>query len=144
MKTEFRCRACQKEFFHSRRRSRRAAHLEQICSPQSALLALAPGKIGFLTLIASNDPYAFARTYAYNIAPVNDNAPFFFFTLNLDQILHHQGMEEGMDWKVNLGVAVLGMVLIISFAACDSLPDLPLAMGRWHQLASMREACCIS
>ena len=40
-----------------------------------------PGSNPFSNLIASNDPYAFARGYAYNVAPVNDNAPFFFFTL---------------------------------------------------------------
>ena len=60
---------------------------------------------------------------------MDDNAPFFFFTLNLDQILHHQGMKEGMDWKVNLGVAVLGMVLVISFAAVILFLIVPLAMG---------------
>jgi len=32
----------------------------------------------FADLIASNDPYWFARSYAYNVAPVSDNAPFFF------------------------------------------------------------------
>src|SRR5216683_2609059 len=35
----------------------------------------------FSALIAGNDPYSFARQYAYNVAPVRDNAPFFFFTL---------------------------------------------------------------
>ena len=72
----------------------------------------------FSELIARNDPRAFASSYAYNVAPVTDNAPFFFFTLKLSQILHHEGAGQGIDWKVNLGVAVLGMVLIISLSPC--------------------------
>ena len=82
----------------------------------------------FSALIARNDPYAFARDYPYNVAPVNDNAPFFFFTLKIGQMLHQQGLQQGIDWKVNLGVAVLGMVLIISIAAVLAFLVLPLAL----------------
>jgi hypothetical protein len=82
----------------------------------------------FSALIASNDPAAFARSYAYNVAPVTDNAPFFFFTMKLGQILHHGGLEEGIDWKVNLGVAVLGTVLIISLVAVFAFLVVPLAL----------------
>ncbi len=82
----------------------------------------------FSALIARNDPYAFARDYPYNVAPVNDNAPFFFFTLKIGQMLHQQGLQQGIDWKVNLGVAVLGMVLIISLVAVLAFLVLPLAL----------------
>jgi hypothetical protein len=92
-------------------------------------LPSAPGDNPFAQLIASNDPIAFARSYAYNVAPVSDNAPFFFFTLKLSQILHHEGLMRGIDWKVNLGVAVLGMVLVISFAAVVLFLIVPLAAG---------------
>src|SRR5579863_4133229 len=47
----------------------------------------------FSALIASNDPYAFAKTYPFNVTPVNDNAPFFFFTLKLDQLLHRKDLS---------------------------------------------------
>src|ERR1700726_99248 len=60
----------------------------------------------FFDLIASNDPYAFARGYSYNTAPVTDNAPFFFFTLKLRQLLGEKASHAGIDWKVNLGVLV--------------------------------------
>ena len=89
----------------------------------------APGHNPFSELVASNDPYGFAQHYAYNVSPVTDNAPFFFFTLKLSQILHHQGLEAGIDWKVNLGVAVLGMVLIISVLAVLAFLIIPLAVG---------------
>src|SRR5205807_166137 len=56
-----------------------------------------PQKNPFSDLIARNDPYAFAREYAYNVAPVSDNAPFFFFTLKPAQILGEQGLRQGVD-----------------------------------------------
>jgi hypothetical protein len=93
----------------------------------------------FSGLIASNNPSAFARQYAYNVAPVSDNAPFFFFTLKLGQILRPQSLQQGIDWKVNLGVAVLGMVLIISVVAVVAFLVIPLAVRqrrreRWVSL----------
>ncbi|MBZ5572885.1 MAG: hypothetical protein LAO09_13520 [Acidobacteriia bacterium] len=89
----------------------------------------------FSALIARNDPYAFARDYAYNIAPVTDNAPFFFFTLKLGQVLHQEGLDQGIDWKVNLGVAVLVAVLLISLVAVLGFLIVPLALrgGRNQQ-----------
>ncbi len=88
-----------------------------------------PGKNPFADLIASNDPYAFARTYAYNVAPVNDNAPFFFFTLKPRQILGERSLHHGIDWKVNLGVLVLLLVLVISAAAVMLFLVLPLLLN---------------
>jgi len=87
-----------------------------------------PGQNPFSELIASNDPYGFARSYAYNVAPVNDNAPFFFFTLKAGQILGEKGLREGIDWKVNLGVLVLLLVLVISLCAVLAFLVLPLAL----------------
>jgi hypothetical protein len=104
-------------------------HLDKYGALSAIYLPSQPGDNPFSALIASNDPYAFARSYAFNVAPVNDDAPFFFFTLKLSQILHHGGQREGIDWKVNLGVAVLGMVLIISFAATVLFLIVPLAVG---------------
>jgi hypothetical protein len=81
----------------------------------------------FVNLIASNDPYRFAQTYAYNVGPVTDNDPFFFFTLKARQILGAQG-DDAIDWKVNLGVLVLILVLAISFVAVAGFLILPLAL----------------
>jgi len=104
------------------------AHLLAQPKLQVLYLPSAPKDNPFSALIASNDPYAFAEQYAYNVKPVNDNAPFFFFTLKLDQLLHDKNLGRGIDWKVNLGVVVLGMVLIISFLAVLSFLVLPLTM----------------
>jgi hypothetical protein len=94
-----------------------------------------PRENPFSALIARNDPYAFAKEYAYNVAPVRDNAPFFFFTLKLNQVLHEEELSEGIDWKVNLGVVVLAMVLVISFIAVLAFLVIPLAVrgGRRHE-----------
>jgi spermidine synthase len=86
----------------------------------------------FSDLIHRNDPKGFAATYAYNVKPVYDNAPFFFFTLKLKQVLKNAGEDEGIDWKVNLGVAVLGMVLLISILAVIAFLIIPLAFSRAH------------
>jgi spermidine synthase len=105
-----------------------ADHLSRYPQLHALYLPSYPGQNPFSDLIASNDPYAFARTYAYNIAPVTDNAPFFFFTLKASQILGEQGLRKGIDWKVNLGVLVLMLVLIISVCAVLLFLILPLAL----------------
>jgi hypothetical protein len=92
----------------------------------------------FSALIAGNDPYAFARQYKFDVSPVTDNAPFFFFTLKLKQMLTPRGIQHGEDWKVNLGVVVLAMVWIISLAAVLAFLVVPLFVrggrGRKHPI----------
>jgi hypothetical protein len=104
------------------------AHLDNYSQLEPLYLPSDPGQNPFSDLIASNDPYAFARSYPYNTAPVTDNAPFFFFTLKLRQILGEKGVRGGIDWKVNLGVLVLVLVLLISLLAVLAFLVLPLAM----------------
>jgi hypothetical protein len=104
----------------------------------SALQPLPPAADAFRSLIASNNPQAFARDYAYNVAPVSDNAPFFFFTLKTGYVLRNifAGTGRGMDWRINLGVVVLGMLLVISVAAVVAFLILPLAL---HQRGRARK-----
>lgn len=87
-----------------------------------------PADNQFARLIRSNDPAAFARDYKFNVAPVYDNAPFFFFNLKFGQVLD-PSVDEGMDWKVNVGVAVLGMVLLLSVVAVLAFLIGPLVVG---------------
>src|SRR5713226_7841392 len=104
------------------------AHFDVYEDLSALYLPSHPGKNPFADLIASNDPYRFARSYAYNVAPVSDNAPFFFFTLKAGQILGPEGLRNGIDWKVNLGVLVLLLVLVISLIAVLAFLILPLAL----------------
>jgi len=87
----------------------------------------------FTNLIQLNDPKRFAARYPYDVSPVTDNAPFFFFNLKLGQALRPGSLQQGMDWKVNLGVAVLGMVLVISLVAVLGFLVVPLAIGARSQ-----------
>ena len=98
----------------------------------SGLQALPPGAEAFQRLIQSNDPKAFASNYDYNVAPVTDTAPFFFFTLKTGHVIRNilAGTGHGMDWRINLGVVLLGMLLIISAAAVLLFLILPLLLQK--------------
>ena len=112
-----------------------AEHCDRYSELDPLYLPTHPGQNPFSDLIASNDPHAFAHSYAYNVSPVSDNAPFFFFTLKPGQILGNAGLRKGIDWKVNLGVLVLLLVLVISVAAVLVFLVLPLVLrgGRVRQ-----------
>lgn len=103
-------------------------HLRNYPSLHLLYAPSSPDSNPFSDLIASNNPWTFARTYAYNVSPVSDNAPFFFFTLKADQILSDLGLQHGIDWKVNLGVLVLLLVLVISTIAVLIFLVLPLLL----------------
>ena len=105
-----------------------ANHCERYSELDPLYLPTSPGQNPFSELIASNDPHTYARGYAYNVTPVSDNAPFFFFTLKPAQILGEQGLRHGIDWKVNLGVLVLLLVLVISALAVLAFLVLPLLL----------------
>jgi hypothetical protein len=104
------------------------AHLGRNPELMALYLPSEPKQNPFSALIARNDPYAFAKQYAYDVAPVRDDAPFFFFTLKIGQILHNDDLNQGIDWKVNLGVLVLAMVLVISCLAVLAFLVVPLAL----------------
>jgi spermidine synthase len=113
-------------------------HLNKYSDLAALYLPSAPAANSFSALISSNDPYAFAQQYPYHVAPVDDNAPFFFFTLKLGQILHHESLSRGIDWKVNLGVAVLLMGLVISLLAVLAFLIVPLAFSGGHSHGPVR------
>jgi len=71
----------------------------------------------------------FIADYPYNISAVSDNAPFFFFTVRIKDMLGSLTRGGGIDWKVNLGVVVLLMVLAISIVAVLAFLILPLLLS---------------
>jgi hypothetical protein len=83
---------------------------------------------------------AFIANYPYNIKPVSDSAPFFFFTFKTGRLLSAalHPRQEGIDWKVNLGVAVLFILLGISLAAVIAFLILPLAFHTSAHVAGVR------
>jgi hypothetical protein len=104
-------------------------HLRKYPALKALYLPSEPTANPFASLIQSKDPAAFARSYPFNVAPVRDNAPFFFFTLKLSRVFH-PNLEKGIDWKVNSGIVVLAMVLEISLVAVVAFLILPLAFRR--------------
>jgi spermidine synthase len=109
------------------------AHFKKYAELAALYLPSNPAKNPFAELIASNDPRQFSQSYSYNVAPVSDNAPFFFFTLKPGQILAEGLRRQGIDWKVNLGVLVLILLLVISLAAVLAFLILPLALQGGRQ-----------
>lgn len=91
--------------------------------------AVAADAGAFSRLIASNQPRQFAAAYKFNVAPVFDSAPFFFFTLKTKDIVQQvAGTRGGVDWKVNVGIVVLAMVLLISIVSVVAFLVLPLVL----------------
>jgi len=86
----------------------------------------------FSSLITNGDPYHVSQSYPYNIAPVYDKNPFFFFTLKTGHVLKNivAGTGRGMDWRINLGVTVLFMVFAISIVAVIAFLILPLWLAK--------------
>jgi SAM-dependent methyltransferase len=108
------------------------SHSETEVESESGHRPFAPDAHAFHDLIEIDDPQSFAESYAFNVAPVTDNAPFFFFTIKTGQVLRGilGGSGHGVDWRINLGVVVLWMLLLISLVAVLAFLVLPLAFAR--------------
>ena len=117
-----------KSAFTAQEEAQIKAHLAAHSSLVAEYLPSDPWDNPFAAMIASNDPVRFARNYSANVSPVSDDAPFFFFTLKTGQVLKDLSQHHGMDWKNNLGVVVLGIVLLISVVAVLGFLILPLAI----------------
>src|SRR5437879_5344613 len=76
----------------------------------------------------------YIHNYPFDIAAVSANAPFFFFTFKtgsaLRTLLAHEGRGKGVDWKNNLGLLVLGVLLIISIVAVLAFLVGPMVLHR--------------
>jgi hypothetical protein len=72
----------------------------------------------FGELLKSADPGAFWRSYRYNVTPVDDDRPFFFYTVQPRDVLDF--LKPGglaADYKINRAVPLLFEVVGISVAA---------------------------
>ncbi len=93
----------------------------------------------FGKLMTSPDPAAFWRNYRYNIEPVDDDRPFFFYTVqprDILQFLKQGGLSE--DYKINralpllfevLGISVLAIALVLAFPPLLLGARLPVEPG---------------
>ena len=86
----------------------------------------------FGELLLTSDPAAYERNYQYNIEPVSDNRPFFFYTVQprdvKDFLLRTGG--QSADKKVNVAVQNLFYAMIVSVVAVLVILLLPpLVLG---------------
>jgi hypothetical protein len=86
----------------------------------------------FTDLLLSPDPAKYERDYAFDITPVNDNHPFFFYTVQPRDILTFLkgATQASADYKVNKAVPLLFELLAISLVAVAVILVLPpLVLG---------------
>jgi hypothetical protein len=80
----------------------------------------------FGQLLLAKDPLAFERGYRFDITPVNDNRPFFFYTVQPRDITAYL-LQSGRaaDAKVNVAVPTLFRALVVSLVAVAIILVLP-------------------
>ena len=97
----------------------------------------------FTDLLHSDDPVAFAALYPYDISPVSDDRPFFFYTWRTSRIWDMLASPFTADTKINLGVmllfvslglAVLGMTVILVLPALVLKQQIPRERPMWFHL----------
>jgi hypothetical protein len=73
----------------------------------------------FQELLTTNDRAAFYARYQYDVTPVNDNRPFFFYTVQPRDIwaFLSQAEQGSADYKINRAVPMLFGVLLVSVVA---------------------------
>jgi hypothetical protein len=93
----------------------------------------------FGQLLKSPDPEVFWRNYRYNVTPVDDDRPFFFYTVQPRDILEFlkQGGQSA-DYKINralpllfevLGISVLAIAIVLAFPPLLLGARLPVEPG---------------
>jgi len=93
----------------------------------------------FGELMKSPDPAVFWRDYSYNVAPVDDDRPFFFYTVQPRDILQFlKPTGRAIDYKINralpllfelLGISVLAIAVVLAFPPLLLGARLPAEQG---------------
>jgi hypothetical protein len=93
----------------------------------------------FGELLKSADPNTFWRNYRYNVTPVDDDRPFFFYTVQPRDVLNF--LKKGglsADYKINralpllfevLGISVLAIIVVLAFPPLLLGEKLPAEKG---------------
>lgn len=81
----------------------------------------------FTALLHSPDPAAYQRSYEYDISPVSDNRPFFFYTVQPRDILAFLAHASHLpaDYKINRAVPLLYVLMAVSILATVIILALP-------------------
>lgn len=96
-------------------------------------LLAAPGiesSNAFARLLNSARPAQFYASYRYDVSPVTDNRPFFFFNMKTRDLLAAGRTQISVDLKVNLGLVLLLGVLLLSSLAVAAFLIVPVLLIR--------------
>ena len=99
----------------------RDAQLQEVYMPDRRI----PGP--FSDLLLARDPAVFERNYTFDITPVSDNRPFFFYTVQPRDLWNFMmvASRDAEDYKVNKAVPLLFAVTGISIVATLVILALP-------------------
>jgi hypothetical protein len=102
------------------------AHLQPVYMPREKI------RSPFTELLRSTDPEDFESNYPYDISPVSDNRPFFFYTVQPRDLWNFvmNASRDTADYKVNQAVPLLFAITAVSVIATMVILALPpLVLG---------------
>jgi len=104
--------------------------LRDLLSVSRLELVYVPGENSsnaFAKLLASGDPFEFSKTYPYDVSPVDDDRPFFFYTVQPRDILSYLAIASraSADFNINAAVPLLFNLMAVSIAATLLILILP-------------------
>jgi spermidine synthase len=81
----------------------------------------------FAQLLETSDPAAFLRDYRFDVSPVSDDRPFFFYTVQPRDVRTYltSANKESADYKVNRALPLLFELVFVSLAATALVMGLP-------------------
>ncbi len=90
-----------------------AAHMQAVYLPDEAI------QNPFYELLHTPDPASYERNYVFDIRPVTDNRPFFFYSVQMRDVLKFvsTASHASADYKVNTAVPLLFGLAVISLVA---------------------------
>ena len=106
------------------------AHARQLLSETKLEPVYLPGdgsNTPFAQLLTSPNPPAFWRSYRYDISPVSDDRPFFFYTVQPRDLRNFitTANRESADYKVNRAIPLLFSLVVVSCGATLLILILP-------------------
>jgi hypothetical protein len=97
-----------------------AAHMTEVYAPGD------PARNEFGQLLLAKDPIEYERNYEFDITPVTDDRPFFFYTVQPRDVASFLlNSAKAADVKVNVAVPKLFSALIVSIVAVAIILLLP-------------------
>jgi hypothetical protein len=82
----------------------------------------------FTDFLLARDPASFAQQYRFDISPVSDNRPFFFYTVPARDLWSFVTLRRSEDVKINLGVIMLFVSVAVSVVATALMMLLPRSL----------------